>query len=97
MRISMILAAICLVLAACHPEPEPVVMPVGADAGDLCSAACARGRQLHCAFAEPTPDGATCEAFCAADKADPTTRLTSRYLGCLASLKACSGETRCAR
>ena len=57
----------------CHPSPAPVVNPSGAagaapaplpDGPATCLDFCRHGDALSCAWAEPTPDGATCLQVC---------------------------------
>jgi hypothetical protein len=90
------------------PPPMPVAPPPPSDAGsppvvmdaarlDACDRACRNLRARHCPDGDPTPAGTTCEAFCRAEKARPESRLTARYLACLAAITTCASEDGCAR
>lgn len=47
----------CAATCPVDSKPCPVVTPT-------CATACAKGEKLGCAWATPTPLGATCEEFC---------------------------------
>jgi hypothetical protein len=94
-----------LFLAGCQPTPAPAPFPdfVVDDGGlddagrDVCARACGHLRHLGCPDGKTTPSGATCEAVCRTDRADPAARLSARYLSCLAAVTTCAGEERCPR
>jgi hypothetical protein len=54
---------LCLALVGCSARSTP---------DDGCAAACAHLRDLGCDLAKPTPNGATCEAWCSHYAATPT-------------------------
>lgn len=68
--------ALMLGLASCqgchNPEPTPVT-PSGAGGAPAypgtCDGVCALGSALGCAWAQPTPKGATCSTVCANNQA----------------------------
>lgn len=97
------MAVMCFIalFSGCLPTPTPVQPISAADAGTSratrCSAACQHLRALKCADGQPTPDGATCETFCAADSAQVAAQLTTKYVTCLAGIKTCAAEAACAR
>ncbi len=89
------------------PAPTDVVIVTHDDGGtdppmdaakyDSCTKMCVHGRALHCAWGSPTKAGASCEAVCRADRAEPAARLTPKYLACMTTIKACADDVRCPR
>lgn len=87
-----VFGAMVWLLSLCHcgptiwtpPEPVPVV-------GDACERACARGAELGCVFAEPTPEGATCVDVCRDTEA---TGWTSMHPECVAVASSCEEASR---
>lgn len=60
MLLAMVLSLGC---DGCHPSPQPVT-PVGLDGPATCATVCANGVAHGCAFAQPTPLGASCVDVC---------------------------------
>lgn len=86
----MVLAAACAA-PSCGPPPAPAPLP---PSPATIAGACDRGRALHCAWAEPTAAGATCEQVIAESLA---TGIIALDLQCVASITTCQGEASCAR
>ena len=82
--------AVLLVLLAGCPLPDPVEpTPVY---GATCADVCAHAAELGCPSAEPTPDGASCEAVCESVQASGIVRWD---LGCRAAARTCEDADVC--
>lgn len=89
----LLLAAAAAWLAGCpHPGPAPVPPPSLLDGPASCSSACARARELGCAYARPTPEGRTCEDVCTA-----FLELEPFDLECRSRALSCAAAERCER
>ena len=81
------------------PQPEPPEpAPYSADASPplspgSCAAACAHGEAMHCAWARPTPAGATCTEVC--QNAETSGEL-SFGPDCAVHARACDDAYACA-
>lgn len=82
MKISLLCALLC---AACIPAPRPVP---GADA---CALACDHGAELGCAFAQSTPNGASCTDVCLATEA---TGWSTMHPTCILRASTCADAER---
>jgi hypothetical protein len=69
-------------VVACHPRP-PDVPP---EVLTACEAACARGAELGCVFALPTPGGVRCVQVCRDTEA---TGWTTMPPACIAHASSC--------
>ena len=94
-RAIVAVAALAVALCAfrCGPPEEPTLPPPPSDAApDLCGEACANLAALGCPEAEPTTDGATCEAVCLMAE---TSGVWTVDPGCLAEITDCAGIDSC--
>ncbi len=86
-----------LVLASC-PGCPPAPPPVTPDASDAaaapgtCAAVCQNGRRLGCPFAQPTPQGASCEEVCSNVQG---TGIATWDLGCRSAASSCAAIDAC--
>jgi len=83
------LVSATLMIASCGQQVPAVIRVEGAS----CAQACQHGRDLHCPFAEPTPNGATCETWCEEGR----TKHTGMDTSCVAGIVTCEQSSRCVR
>jgi hypothetical protein len=85
-----------LALASCPgcPPPAPPVTPDAKDAATpgTCGGVCANGRRLGCAFAQNTPQGASCEDVC---NNLERSGVTSWDLSCRSVARSCAEVDQC--
>lgn len=74
--------------------PENHNAPLATGSAEDCRAACEKGRTLHCLYAEPTPEGASCEAVCNNTESSGYASMNPR---CLKAITACDQESDCAQ
>lgn len=84
------------------PVPAPVVVadadvPLEAGRPDACSKMCVNLRGHSCSDGKPTTAGASCETVCRTNQANAASRLTAKFLACVAAIKACADEDSCSR
>lgn len=92
-------ALLALFISACSPPailrpPENHNAPLPTGTAEDCHAACETGRKLHCLYAEPTPEGGSCEDVC---NNTETSGYASMNPGCLKAITACEQEVDCAQ
>ncbi len=90
----LVLSAItvsCTTYQEFSPHSAPTEQHPGSDQD--CKNACAQGRALHCAFAEDTPAGGTCEEVC---RNSETSGYASMNPACMAKAKSCEQADDCA-
>jgi hypothetical protein len=78
----------CVPPAPPVPPPKP---PVGAPSYET---ACARGRELGCAWSRPTPNGGTCEAVLHNTE---DSGIVVVGVECLTMAESCAAADRCGR
>jgi hypothetical protein len=76
-----------LFLPSCPSTPTPP-----APGAATCTEICARGATLDCAFANPTPKGASCKTVCENLQASG---LPMWNLACMATAKSCAAMDDC--
>jgi len=77
-----------LALCACPFVPDPVKpIPVP---GATCADVCARGAELGCDYAQPTPAGASCVEVC-----ERTIEIAPLDLGCRSAVERCEDAPIC--
>ena len=84
-RLSALLA---LSLSACMlpvPDPPPAPAPIA-----TCATACARGTELGCTWATPTPNGTPCADVCAM-----ASRIAPWNVACLTTATSCEAANTC--
>lgn len=87
-----LLAACTTVPASRLPENHNAPLPTGS--ADDCHQACETGRKLHCLYAEPTPEGGSCEDVCNNTESSGYASMNPR---CLKAITACEQEADCSQ
>lgn len=82
-------ALLSLLLASCGPLPTPVPGPTPELLG-TCETACARGAELGCRWAQPTPKGTPCADVCAT-----ASRIAPWGVSCLTTAQSCEAADAC--
>ena len=80
---------LCLALSACMPSPTPDPPPQP-EPLYTCATACARGAELGCTWAQPTPAGTPCADVCAV-----ASRIAPWGVQCLSTTGTCEAANTC--
>jgi hypothetical protein len=82
------------ILLAFHFLANVAGCPATTTSTATCAAVCAKGAEIGCVFAKPTPKGATCETVCANLQASG---LPAWDLACRSTKTTCAAMDACER
>ncbi len=92
-RFIIVSLALACAAPSCGSPPAPKPQPATCQPATI-AGACDRGRELKCAWAEPTAAGVPCEEVIAESLA---TGIFLVDVGCVACVSTCAQEAQCAR